>query len=188
MRPKQVILSFLKISAFAIGLLSSKSQAQKTSLALAPYTVEFSPVLGILLPYDIWGTPGTMNTVGIRSSYVLSPPDGAIEIGALYHSAGVDRAFVIDASWRQEIALDFLLSYFSIGYHYSKWDLDIDYDAAGLCVPTSCQTDSGFHSGIKVGAGVQIPLGPTTPLKLGMIFYSGPQLILLLEAGLGIRF
>jgi len=170
----------------------SHAQSSSASVNLSPYTFEIEPILGVLLPRDIWGTPGTLNTVGARASYVLSPPDGAIEVSALYHYAGSrdpeDSAIGFDASWRQEFQNELLMAYFNVGMHYSKWTMDIDYDADNNCVLENCGNDSGTHTGFRIGAGVIIPLGPTTPLKLGMTFMKGPQLLLLLESGIGIRF
>lgn len=183
----------LRSLVFATVMVGScSSMAQDATINLIPYTFEIEPVIGTLLPRDIWGTPGTMSTVGIRSSYVISPPDGAFEASVLYHSAGStdleDHAMMYDLSWRQDFKSDLLLAYFNIGMQYSKWNLDIDYDATGACDPANCLTDAGTYTGIRVGAGIIMPLGPNTPLRMAMTFYKGPQLILLLEAGVGIRF
>ena len=189
---KKIIFACLVIFGLSLQNRDALAQSTGSAITLQPYRVEFTPVLGTLLPRDIWGTPGTLNTVGLRSSVVVSDPDGAIEVSGLYHYAGkkdpADHAVTFDVSWRQEFKNDLLNAYFNIGMHYSKWTLDLDYANDGSCFPENCQTDSGTHTGYRVGAGVIIPLGPNTPLKLAMDFYNGPQLLLLLEMGVGIRF
>ncbi len=168
---------------FGLMGISIHSWAQRGS----NYLFEIAPTLGTNLPYDSWGIPGTLSVIGVRGFVPISGPNG-VEASVLYQSAGGDTAYTIDASYRFEVPTEAFISFFNIGYHYSIFDLDVDYDAAGVCVPTSCATDSGTHQGIVFGAGVMAPLGTSTMGRLGMRFYKNPVTWLLLEAGLGFRF
>lgn len=168
--------------------LAPTSETQAQDAGLAPWTIEFSPVIGLNLPYDVWGTPGSLGVYGIRSAYSVTPESSAI-LGFLYHTADPDTAFTVDALYRFELKADGLLPYFDVGLHYSKFSFEVDLDDTGACVPSSCATDSGVHTGIAIGGGLLIPLSPTMPLRLGMRFYKkNPFLFLLLEAEIGFRF
>lgn len=188
---------FLKTQAFRhvrciakvllLGSLASKAHLGMGQGRGSNYFLELTPAVGTNLPYDLWGTPGTFSVLGARAFAPIAAPNG-IEAGFLYQYAGVDKAYTVDLSYRFEIPTEAFLSYFNIGYHYSIFDLEIDYDENGACVPANCLTDSGDHHGFSFGAGVMAPLGTATIGKLGMRFYKNPITWLLLEAGLGIRF
>lgn len=175
--------------AGALGALSAHAENLN-----ANYTVEIQPFLGINLPYDLWGTPGTLKTVGLRSSYNLNGLGGAgaIEGAFFLQHADPDRAYTTDLGYRYDFVQEGLNAFFAIGFHYSYFKLDPDVNADGTCVlpgvDGQCLTDTGGHSGLFLGGGIMVPLTPNVPLKFGMRFYNGPQLWLHLEMGLGIRF
>ncbi len=174
-----LVFSFLQTSvhSFAAGKKST----------LTAFTIEVTPGLGTSLPYDIWGTPGTLDVISLRSAYALSP-DSNIEVGVLYQMASDDKAYTIDVGYRMDIPTEAFNAYFNLGYHVSHFDLSVDYDENGDCVPTNCRTDSGFHRGINFGGGVFVPISPTRVLRLGMKFHKNPITWLLIEAGVGFRF
>lgn len=174
-------------TALFSGLLFISTAHGQTG-ALAAYTIEVTPVVGLNLPYDIWGTPGTLNIIGIRSAYSLSP-DSSVEVGFLYHHKLPDSMTGFDIVYRKEMVAESMNTFFVIGAHFTKFNLSVDRDADGVCVPTTCATDSGTHAGFVIGAGINLPVNPSAPIRLGMRFYKkNPSLMLLLEAGVGIRF
>lgn len=153
----------------------------------ASYSMEISPIIGINLPYDLWGAD-TLNVLGLRGAYRLPSPTGAFESGILYHHNGADKAYTFDLAYRHELYTGFINGFFVVGAHFSRYSLTIDRDSAGNCVPVNCQTDSGNHTGVTYGGGLLVPIGETDPLRLGVRFYNNPQTWLLLEAGWGFRF
>ncbi len=155
--------------------------------ALSAFTFEVTPGVGTNLPYDIWGTPGTMDVLSLRTAYAASP-GGNIELGMLYQMAADDKAYTIDLGYRMDIPTDAFLAFFNIGYHVSKFELSVDYDDNGDCVPTNCLTDSGYHHGLNFGGGVFIPVSASRVIRLGMKFHKKPITWLLIEAGVGFRF
>jgi hypothetical protein len=157
------------------------------SLISANYAFEIAPLIGKNLPYDLWGTPGTLNVLGIRGAVRLPNPSGAIESSFLYHHAGPDKAYTFDLSFRHEIYTGFINGYFNLGAHYSRYSLEADRDGNGNCVIPGCLTDSGNHTGLTYGGGILLPIGEW-PIRLGVRFYQNPQSCLLLEASYGIRF
>jgi hypothetical protein len=169
----------------AVGALLSSSAAR--SAVDSSYTIEFAPLLGINLPYDLWGAQ-TLSVYGLRTGYRLPNPTGVAELGLLYHTKEDDKAYTIDAAYRHEVYSGFLNGFFVIGLHYSYYDLTTDYDSDGACVPKNCRTDSGSHSGLTYGGGLLVPVGETEPLRLGVRYYKSPQTWLLLEAAWGFRF
>jgi len=169
-----------------MSVSATAQQSSKSELS-GNYTFEIAPLVGKNLPYDLWGTPGTMSVIGVRGAFRLPNPHAAVESSIFYHHAGPDNAYTIDVSFRYELYSDFLNGYFNIGAHYSRYNLEPDLEADGSCVLTGCVTDSGNHSGLTYGGGVMLPLGEW-PLRLGIRFYQNPQSWLLLEASYGIRF
>ena len=169
-------------------LLPFAAQAQVSKLA--QFSFEVTPTIGKLLPYDLWGTPGTLTTYGLRTGYSLHQigAAGVLEASFLYHDAKPDHAYTTDLGWNYEFAEQGLEVFFSIGFHYSYFSLKPDLDSDGNCVLSGCVTDSGPHSGVFLGGGLMIPLTATLPLRFAMRFYNKPQLWLLLETGLSIRF
>ena len=163
------------------------THAKAASEQFATYTFEVAPTLGITLPYDAWGTRGTLSMIGIRSALSISP-QGSIEVSAIAHHAGPDRAYSLDASYRYEMATDAINAYFTFGMHFTRVSFTVDYDENGACIPANCLTDSGNTYGVLIGGGLQVPISPMMPLRLGMRFQKNPTLWLLLEAGLGFRF
>jgi opacity protein-like surface antigen len=152
-----------------------------------PFTYEIEPVLGLNLPYDFWGTQGTLSMFGLRMAYAINEKS-AIESGIFAQHADPDRIYTFDVSYRYELETDVLNPFFNFGLHYSRVNFTVDHDSTGACIPANCQTDSGNKIGVLVGAGLQIPINSKLPLKLSMRFYKEPVLWLLLEAGLGFRF
>jgi hypothetical protein len=154
---------------------------------LAPYTFEITPTLGVNLPHDIWGAQ-TLSIYGVRGAWVFAPGHG-IEAGALYQSGSNDTGLTTDVLYRYEMSSDLVDTFFAIGWHFTKLNLGLDYDATGACDPANCLTDSGLHQGLEIGAGIQTPIAPLVPLRFGMRFLQKePSLMLLLELGVGIRF
>jgi hypothetical protein len=176
---------------FSLSLLASPLHAQKRGGGgeelSADYAIEIAPMIAMNLPYDLWGTPGTLNTLGARGSIRMANENGALEGAALYHHAGEDNAYTIEAAYRFETYTGFLNGFFSIGLHYSVFNLEPDRNASGECVLDGCLTDSGQHYGLTYGGGIMLPTGQY-PVKLGIRFYQNPQQWLLLEAAYGIRF
>lgn len=154
---------------------------------LASYKWEFGGTAGLNLPYDLWGTPGTLSTLGVFGAMKVNDK-GSISLGAILQHADPDRAYTAEALFRYELSSASVNAIFMAGLHYSYFSLDLDYDETGSCVPANCLTDSGSHTGIVVGGGLQIPLGNYTPFRLAMKFYQSPQIWLLLEAGIGFRY
>lgn len=181
-------LTSLLVSSFAHAEGNSSRQLNTS------YTIELTPNLGINLPYDLWGTPGTLSTIGLRGAYNITSlgGTGALELGAFVQHADPDRAYTADAGYRYDFVQEGLNAFFGIGFHYSYFKLVADTNEDGSCVVASstgaCLTDSGAHSGIYVGGGIMMPLTPSIPVKFSMRFYNSPQLWLLLEMGMGFRF
>lgn len=171
---------------FCLGFVSKTSNAQNKGVELAAYTLEITPLIGINLPYDLWGATGTLNVLGVQSALSINEA-GAISVGALYHYKTNDTAYTFDAGYRHEIKSLMFNAFFDIGLHYSQFNLEIDYDSDNNCIPANCLTDSGSHSGIYAGTGLIIPLAPMTLIRLGFRFYSNPQSWVMINAGLGIR-
>lgn len=154
----------------------------------ADYLIEIMPFVAKNLPYDLWGTPGTLSVLGIRGAIRIGNPSGALEGSAFYHHASPDVAYSLEAAYRHEVySSGFINGYFAIGMHVSLFQLEEDRDVNGNCVVAGCRTDSGTHYGVTYGGGVMLPVGEY-PIKLGLRFYQNPQRFLLLEAGYGIRF
>jgi hypothetical protein len=151
------------------------------------YALEIAPLLGINLPYDLWGAQ-TLSVYGLRAGYRLPNPSGVAELGLLYHTKVDDKAYTVDGAYRHEVYSNLLNGFFVIGLHYSLYDLTVDYNSSGECVPKNCKTDSGSHFGLTYGAGLLVPVGETEPLRLGVRYYRNPQTWLLLEAAWGFRF
>lgn len=182
--------SYFKVSATLLSLFAffqSNSQAADGSLTNA-YNLELAPLLGRNLPFDLWGTPGAMSAAGIRASAKPSDWDGAIEASAFYQSAGVDKAYSIEVAYRHEVYGEIFNGFFSVGYHFSKFDLQTDYDADGNCILENCGNDSGLHNGLSYGGGLLLPAGENNPIKLGIRYYQRPQTWVLLEMSYGVRF
>lgn len=186
---KNQMLNFRKLLFCCSALVfCHKAYSQSSGGTAGPgYQFEIAPLLGLNLPYDLWGTPGTLNIIGVRGAYRLPNPNGAIEGAALYHHKLPDKAYTGEVAYRHEIYTNTLNGFFVFGFHYSKFDLEIDYDSNGDCVPANCKTDSGFHSGFTYGGGILFPVGEY-PIRLGVRFYQNPQNWLLLEIGYGVRF
>jgi len=165
-----------------VALISQLAIAQQS----ATYNFEVSPVLGRMLPYDINGASHTMPTYGLRVATPIN--SGALEAGALYTIKGSDKVYTGDFGYRYESSVESLNFILNLGVHYSKFSLSVDRNAAELCEPADCSTDSGGYFGLYFGGGLQLPLSPMIPLRLTMRFYKNPQIWLLLEAGLGVRF
>jgi hypothetical protein len=161
--------------------------SQSKGGGLSPFTLEFTPGLGVNLPYDIWGTPGTMDVFSLRTAYSVNP-GGNLELGFLYHQASEDNAYTLDLGYRVDIPSDVFLAFFNVGYHISQFNLEPDFDENGDCVPSNCLTDSGIHHGLNFGGGIFIPITQTRALRLAMRFYKNPITWLLIEAGVGFRF
>jgi len=172
----------LDIEAFAAGTSSGGG------VKLAPYTLEVTPTLGVNLPHDIWGAQ-TLTIVGSRAAWSFAPSH-ALEAGLLYQFGNNDKGYTTDVLYRYEMSSDLVDTFFTVGYHLTKLDLGLDQDpVTGVCDPTNCLTDTGWHKGIELGAGIQTPITPQVPLKFGMRFLKkNPSLMLLLEVGVGLRF
>ena len=181
--------SITKIFVAALLLsLTCPSQAADDNKGFAAYTWELNAAAGIDLPYDIWGTPGTFSTLALGAAYKVSEK-GSIQLSTIYqHASTHDKAYTVDVGYGYELVAADFNTFFVAGLHYSHYALTVDHDSTGACVPENCLTDSGNHSGIFVGGGLQIPLSEFTPLRLSMKFFQNPQLWLLLEAGVGFRF
>jgi hypothetical protein len=175
------------VLAVLIALRAPSARAAQGASPFSPWTLEFTPIVGINLPYDIWGTPSTLSVLGLRSAYSINP-QASVSLGAMFHDGGVDKGYTVDALFRYEMNTEAGVAFFEVGIHDTYLVFDIDYDELGNCVPSNCQTDSGNHLGVAIGGGVQFPIGPMMPLRLAMHFYKEPTLWLLLEAGIGIRF
>jgi len=184
---KRINPFILRLSLLVLGICSANKPSQAQNAGFAPYTIEVTPYLGLNLPYDLWGTPGTFSTKALRAAYKFNEK-ALLRVGAVYQSAGADKVYTGDAVIGWELTTADLYTTFHVGFHFSRFNLDIDYDDEENCIPANCQTDSGNHSGIAVGAGLMIPISEKTPLRLGMTFYTNPQLWLLLEMGIGFRF
>lgn len=181
--------------ALALVLAQGAYAASAGGGALADYTFEVTPLIGINLPYDLWGSSGTLTVYGIRGGYNLDKLGGvgAIETSFLYHKAGSDSAMTYDLGYLYDFQEYGVNAFFTAGFHYSKFSLSIDYDEgheddAAYCNPRNCQTDSGTYSGIYVGGGINVPINPRVPVRFGMRFYNNPQLWLLLDMGVSVRF
>lgn len=173
----------------ALALLSSIARAQSSGggVTLSKYTLEITPVVGFALPYDIWGIEGTLNTYGGQAAYSVND-DGALTAGGLFHQKSNDWAYTVDVGYRHEINSLLFHAYFDIGVHYSKFNLKIDYNSSGACVPANCRTDSGSYGGIYGGSGLVIPISSLTLVRGGFRFYNNPQAWVLITGGLSIRF
>lgn len=183
-----------RLSIWLIAAVCVTQARADTSLNTS-YTFEITPHFGIDLPYDLWGTPGTLKTIGLRFAYNLAGAGGAgaLETAAIVQHADPDRAYTFDLGYRYDFVQEGLNAFFSIGFHNSYFKLVADRKADGSCVVpnsagTACLTDTGNYVGLFVGGGIMFPLAPSIPLKFAMRFYSKPQLWLLLEMGLGFRF
>ena len=180
--------TFLLLGTFCLTLSSAQAQKGGKSEISADYAIEIMPFAAQNLPYDLWGTPGTLSVIGIRGAIRIGNPTGALEGSAFYHHASPDEAYSIEAAYRHEVYSNgFINGYFAIGIHYSRFQLEADRNTDGSCVLPGCQTDTGFHYGVTYGGGIMLPVGEY-PIKLGLRFYQNPQKWLLLEAGYGIRF
>lgn len=180
------LLKFFLPFSLVLGSNFAFSQS-KGSGALGNYTIEVTPTVGIMLPYDFWGIEGTLNTYGIQSAYSVNDT-GAITLSALYHSKDGDTGYTVDSGYRHEINSNLFHAYFDVGLHYSNFSLERDYDSEGNCVPANCRVDSGTYFGIYGGTGLVIPLGQSTLARFGFRFYNNPQAWVLLGAGIGFRF
>lgn len=169
-----------------LGLFTFSIDLRAQSETKVDYKFEIAPLLGKNLPYDLWGTPGTLSVYGVRGAVPL--PTGALEGGALYQVEGADKAYTLDFGYRYDTYFETLNFVLDVGIHASKFSLTVDYDSNGVCVPTNCSTDSGTHMGYYFGGGLSVPLSPTMPLRLRMRFYKSPQVWLLLNAEIAIRF
>ncbi len=174
------ILKLLLIGLIVV--LHAPAFSQGSSTGFAAYKLEFTPVIGKNLPYDLYGTPGTLSIIGLRSAYKVGA--GAVEVGAIVQHNDPDRAYTFDANYRGEIMAQGLNAYFVAGIHYSRFILTSEERDD----PNNGLTDSGNYVGITFGGGLQVPLSSSMPLKLGMRYYFKPQYWLVLEAGIGIRF
>lgn len=178
----------LKVLAALSFALPTAARAASSGAISSAYAVEIAPFIGKNLPYDLWGADdGLLSVFGIRGSYRLPNPSGALEVSAFMHHKLPDKAYTLEASYRHEVYSGFLNGYFNIGFHASRFMLEPDLDADGECKLSGCVTDSGNHSGLSYGGGIMLPVGEY-PIKLGVRFYQRPQSWLLLEAGYGIRF
>ena len=164
------------------------AQKNNSGSEISPdYAIEIMPFVAKNLPYDSWGTPGTLSVLGIRGAIRIGNPTGALEGSIFYHHAGPDTAYSVEAAYRHEMYTEgFINGYIVIGMHFTQISFEADLDGAGNCVIAGCQTDSGPHYGVTYGGGIMLPVGEY-PIKLGLRFYQNPQKMLLLEAGYGIR-
>ncbi len=185
------MLRSIVIVASVIGAaypLNSYSQKGNASEVSADYAIEIMPFIARNLPYDIWGTPGTLSVLGFRGAVRIANPTGALEGSIFYHHADPDNAYTIEAAYRHEMySSGFINGYIVIGFHYTQINFEEDRNSDGTCVLPGCLTDSGPHYGITYGGGIMLPVGEY-PIKLGLRFYQNPQKWLLLEMGYGIRF
>lgn len=159
----------------------------KGGSSLGSYTIEIAPMVGINLPYDIWGIEGTLNVYGIQTAYSLNEAD-ALTASVLMHTKANDTAYTVDGGYRREINSALFHAFFDVGLHYSMFKLKTDYDSDGACIPSNCLTDSGTYIGIYGGSGIVIPFGTMTLARVGFRFYNNPQAWVLLSAGLGLRY
>lgn len=171
---------------WGLGLLAFSQDLRAQNEAKVDYKFEISPLVGKNLPYDLWGTPGTLSVYGLRAAVPL--PTGALEGGVLYQVEGTDKAYTLDFGYRYDTYFETLNFVLDVGVHASKFSLTVDYDSLGACVPANCSTDSGTHMGYYFGGGLSVPLSPAVPLRLRMRFYKSPQVWLLLNAEVALRF
>lgn len=156
-------------------------------MKLLPYAFEITPTVGVNLPADMWGAQ-TLSIVGARMAFGIEPGH-SIELGTLFQFSHNDHGYTLDINYRYEMSTELMDTFFVLGYHVTQFTLGVDYDASGACDPINCRTDSGTHKGIELGAGIQTPLTPMMPLRVGMRFLKKePNLMLFLEVGLGLRF
>ena len=173
--------------AWGLALATPVLAASSGSSALANYTLEITPMIGINLPHDFWGVENTLNVYGVQGAYSVNEA-GAVTASVLYHAKDNDWAYTIDSGYRHEIASNLFNAYFDVGLHYSKFNLEIDRDSDGECIPSNCKTDSGSYVGLYAGSGLVVPLSPLTLARMGFRFYNKPQSWVLISAGLSFRF
>jgi len=175
------------VAATLWGAAASAASSGGGGTTLASYSFEIAPLIGINLPYDVYGADGLLNTYGVQAGLSLDGPS-SVTVSGLYHSKEGDWAWTVDGGYRHEINSALFNAFFDVGLHYSRFNLDVDRKADGTCIPASCATDSGSYVGIYLGSGIIIPLAPMTLARLGFRFYNNPQAWVLVSAGLGFRF
>lgn len=163
------------------------AQSKGSSGGLPPYAMEFTPIVGITLPYDVRGIAGTLNAYGLQAAYSIND-SGALTASGFYQLKDNDTAITADAGYRHEINSALFHAFFDVGLHYSRFSLKEDRDANGACDPANCETDTGSHVGLYIGSGVAIPMGTSTLARIGFRFYNNPQAWVMLSAGLGLRY
>lgn len=170
-------MKYWSLVSLFIFTCSAKAQALNQK-----YFLEFTPILGLDLPYKVNGTTGILSVFGLKSSYGL--PVGSVELGTFIHHSDPDRIFSTALGYRYEVPINPIVGFASAGYHFSLYRLVVeDRDE-----PQNGLADNGWFIGPYLGGGMLLPTNANTSVRLGMYYYYNPSFWLFLEAGIGYRF
>jgi hypothetical protein len=154
----------------------------------AGHTFSASPVVGINIPYDFWGTPGLLGIYGARAALVL-PWSFRVSAASFYHKAGPDWGVTNEAELQYRIPNSVVEAIIAIGLHSTLFRFQIDRDPdTGACIPSNCRTDSGHYLGLVVGGGFFVPLWPRWPVFAMFRYHSKPTQWVTFETGVSWRF
>ena len=163
---------------------SHQSAAQNTS----GHRFSISPTLGLTIPYDFWGTPGTLGLYGVRAALVL-PWSLRVSAASLYQKAGPDWGLTHEAEVQYRIPNAVVEAIVALGMHYTLYRLKVDRDpTTGACVPANCKTDSGNYIGLVLGGGFFVPVWPRFPTFAMFRYHSNPTQWVTFETGVSWRF
>lgn len=164
-----------------LGVLFFACSANAQSLKLN-YFLEFTPLLGLSLPYKVSGTPGNMSLIGLKSSYGL--PVGSVELGTFIQHNDPDRIYSSTLGYRYEVPITPIVGFAAAGYHFSYYKLVVE----GRDIPEDGLAETGWNLGPFLGGGLLLPTSDSLSVRLGMYYFYNPEYSLVLEAGLGYRF
>ena len=174
-----------------VGAMTSVDRlahAASGSGGLASYRWETGLNLGLDLPTKIRGTVGVIPTQSLRAAFQPGGTLFGFETGFLHQSSNGGQLWTWDLGLRKDFNTEDINAAISFGYHVSYFSLHPVLDSSGACYYEGCPVATGLHTGPYLTTAIFTPLTPKLPLRFAMSYYFNPNLWILVELGLAMRF